>query len=57
MGINVFFVCASYLVHLPVGAISHQLNQLKDASRILEKQRKHGGISGMNYHTLNRIKH
>lgn len=53
MGINVFFVCASYLVHLPVGAISHQLNQLKDASRILEKQRKHGGISGMNYHTLN----
>lgn len=28
----------SYLIHLSVGAISHQLNQLKDASRILEKK-------------------
>ncbi len=41
-------MCASYLVHLPIGAISHQLNQLKDASRILERQRKHSGIIRMN---------
>lgn len=41
-------MCVSYLVHLPIGAISHQLNQLKDASRILERQRKHSGIIRMN---------
>lgn len=33
----------SYLVHLAVGAISYQLNQVKDARRILQMQRKHSG--------------
>lgn len=30
------FLRASYLVHLPVGAISHQLNQVKDSRGILQ---------------------
>lgn len=37
-------MCISYLVDLPIGAVSYQLNQFKDASRILERQRKHDGI-------------
>lgn len=35
-----FFFFVSYLVDLPIGAISHQLDQLKDASRILERPKE-----------------
>lgn len=34
------FVSVSYLEYLPIGAVSHRLNELKDANRILERQRK-----------------
>lgn len=35
-----------HLVHLPVRPVSHQFNQLKDASGILEDKRRPSGISG-----------